>query len=125
MLNTNGLSDLKYSYGDTDKYLLINKYSGQELQVFGKPILSPDKKRIVAIYGVTHHQINPHTINIIRLDHDKSWVEWSLLPKDWAPQSPNWESPTKIKFLKIDSRSYSTIMSLILKNGKWHLGKWK
>jgi len=107
-----------YYEGGTNK--LINRKSGNTVEVDGEILVSPDKNRFVA-YNMDMHttyffngfKMFKVTDNTYKLEHKERLR--------WGPDNPRWLSNNKIEFDKISEPGKEPVEKVVynLTNGEW------
>ncbi|WP_337842520.1 hypothetical protein [Rheinheimera sp.] len=86
---------------------LVHLHSGEQTQVNGFPLLSPDRKRLLVYSEATTDKDNAKLLAIYRLTKQgKLTPELALSGDDnrlqpWNPVDVAWQSPTKVRFVRL------------------------
>jgi len=85
---------------------LVNMKTGEQTQVDGFPLISPDKKRLLVYSQATTEKNNAKLIAIYQLKRDKLYPEMVLSGDDnrlqpWNPAEVKWQSATEISFVRL------------------------
>ena len=79
-------------YYEIEEWLLITD-SGQQLELWGEPLFSPDLHYIAAsCAGIEYSGGQPNIIQLIALQEGNLRKVWSLEPKEWEPYQICWTS---------------------------------
>lgn len=81
-------------------WLLIDSRNGEQLAIYGDPILSPDGSRLVASNIDMVAMFDPNGLQVIRLTEKGPVEEFALNPEPWGPVDPQWADDRRITFTK-------------------------
>lgn len=112
-------------YYEGGKYMLINKNSGEKINIVGKIKVSPDKQRLVSYNVDLEARYCPNGFQIIRLLNDRFVKEYELIQDEWGPSNVKWISNSKLEFEKTgwqgESLEIIGKVNYIYKDNKWIL----
>lgn len=81
------------------EYLLIDKTGLHRTYLVGEPVVSPDRRRVVATSFDLVAGIHPNELQIWRLeDQFSAWLEISIGSDEWGPSGAIWIDTTTIEF---------------------------
>ena len=87
-------------YYETTQWLLIDT-SGQQLDLWGEPLFSPDLRHIAATcMGIEYGGGQPNILQLLELHNGVLRQVWELEPKTWEPYRIKWLSPTTLLLSK-------------------------
>jgi hypothetical protein len=112
-----------YQFGEVEGFLLVNNRNGSQYDIPGKPVLSPDSKRIAVACVDLEARYNPNYLAVYRMDKDSCRTEYSIEPIDWGAEIIQWLDNHSIEYKKniiteegVKSESKSILQ---FKNGQW------
>lgn len=116
-----------YGY-ESNGYALVNKKTGQTINLYSIPIFSPDGKRIVDVSLDLDAGYQPNLIRIYKLRDKKYAIEWKHIYKDLkGPANPVWLNNSAIVFFEVTFDKVPTASNLRkkpfiieLENNKWN-----
>jgi hypothetical protein len=116
---------LSYTGYEWGGFFFINDRSGDKTSLFGKPVFSPDRNKLITISMdlEAHEMIN--AMRIYRLDSEGPTLVFDEdFDEEWGPSDPIWLNNSSIKFVKntCDSpctKYHSSAAYLVLKGKTW------
>jgi len=91
---------IQVQYYETTQWLLVDG-TGQQLDLWGEPIVSPDRHYIIAIcMGIEYGGGQPNIVQLVALQNGVLRHVWSLEPKTWEPYRICWISPDELVISK-------------------------
>jgi hypothetical protein len=113
----------QYQFGEVEGFLLVNNKNGNQCDVPGKPVLSPDSKRFAIASIDLEAKYNPNILVIYRLDKDSCRVEYSIEPADWGASKVRWINNNSVEYKKVTMTETGLKSEgkfiLQLKNKRW------
>jgi hypothetical protein len=115
---------IERAYNEHGDFLLVHDSTGVQYDIYAKPVISPDHKRIV-IASLEGELVNypPNSITIYIVEPDSLKLEWSITPEDWGASDATWIDNTTIRILKDRVGDYGDEekqpLTLQLIEGKW------
>jgi len=110
-------------------YVLVNKNTGQTINLYGIPIFSPDGKRFVDLSLDLDAGYHPNLIGIYQLEDNKYTIEWKHIYQGMkGPADPVWLSNSAIVLFEVTFDKVPTVSNLKKKpfiieweNNKWNI----
>ena len=91
---------LRVDYYEIGQWFLITD-AGQQVELWGEPVLAPDGKHIVATCeGLEYSGGQPNLLQILALQNGTVHEVWHLEPKTWEPYQICWVSPNTLLLSK-------------------------
>ncbi|WP_295652211.1 hypothetical protein [uncultured Mucilaginibacter sp.] len=88
-------------YYESGEYLLINKYDGTELKIWGELYISPDGLHIASFSGYLDYDEMPTGIQLFEIKGGKILLDWEYELKDWQPNKIAWKNNNTLVVLKV------------------------
>jgi hypothetical protein len=109
-------------------YLLVHARSGEQFVLQERPVISPDRLRIVTASAGLSGMSNGNAVQIWRLQPRRPELEFELSPRDWEPSEPKWLDSKTIRLRQQaphvgEGRAFSRSVDLVRRQGKWKLGE--
>ena len=83
---------LQIQYYETTQWLFVSA-SGQQTELWGEPVFSPDMKHIASsCMGIEYGGGQPNIIQVLELQNGNPVEVWSTEPKAWEPYQLCWTS---------------------------------
>jgi hypothetical protein len=89
---------VRASYYEGGAYLLVDKNSGEKTEVWGPPILSPDKQRAICCSIDLEAQFEPNGFQMLTIDNRKVTQTTNVDLTDWGPSDVRWKDRNTIYF---------------------------
>lgn len=110
-------------------YVLVNKKTGQTINLYGIPIFSSDGKRFIDTSLDLDAGYHPNLIRIYKLEDSKYANEWEHIYQDMkGPTNPVWLNNSEIVFFEVTFDKVPTVSNLRKKpfiieweNNKWNI----
>jgi hypothetical protein len=110
-------------------YVLVNKKTGQSIDLYGMPIFSPDGKRFVDVSLDLESGYMPNLILIYKLEGNKYAKEWKHIYQGMkGPANPVWLNNSAIVLFEATFDNVPTVSNLKKKpfiieweNKKWNI----
>jgi hypothetical protein len=79
------------NYYETGSYLLVNAKNGKEFKIWNKPLISPDKKRIITFADFLGYDEMPNGIQLLSVDNNYNIKQdWEYRTEEWKPIKLSW-----------------------------------
>ena len=110
-------------------YVLVNKNTGQTIDLYGMPIISPDGKRFVDVSLDLEAGYIPNLIRIYKLESNKYAMEWEHIYQGVkGPANPVWLNNSAVVFFEVTFDKVPTVSNLKKRpfiieceNNKWNI----
>jgi hypothetical protein len=110
-------------------YVLVNKKTGQTINLYGIPIFSPDGKRFADLSLDLDARYHPNLIRIYKLEDNKYAREWEHIYQGMkGPADPVWLNDSAIVLFEVTFDKVPTVSNLKKKpfiidweNNKWNI----
>jgi hypothetical protein len=111
---------------EASDYVLISARSGKQFTVQERPVISPDRARIVTASAGLSGMSGGNAVQIWRVMPRDLELEFELSPRNWEPSDPSWVDNRTIQLrqqapLMGESRAFSKPVELVRLQGKWKL----
>lgn len=94
-------------------YVLVNKNTGQTINLYGIPIFSPDGKRFVDLSLDLDAGYHPNLIGIYKLEDNKYTIEWKHIYQGMkGPADPVWLNNSAIVLFEVTFDKVPTVSNL-------------
>jgi len=108
-----GLLYFSVSYYESGATLLINQHTGNSVEFFGEPILSPNGTLMFNASQIMNYDVIPNIIQIWSIENGqiKLLIEYDL-DDDWIPENIKWIDEKTIFFIR-KFEDNSTVYAMI------------
>jgi len=85
-------------YYERRQYLIIDRTGRHQRHLVGEPVVSPDRRRVVATSLDLVAAISPNALEIWRLEDQFPTLELSIGSEEWGPSDATWVDAATIAF---------------------------
>lgn len=106
------------SYFEFYDYLIVNRENGQQVHIWGSPVLSPEKKHLLASNYDLAAAFTPNGIQLYSVNNEGLTLKFQKEFTTWGPDSPKWIDDNTIYLIQKSSdenggdiKNYAKIVS--------------